>query len=146
MTYQIINSSQGASAATTYLQQAGLKLATAGAQAAATEVGDAIGAAVGAGLGIAIPVPVVGSALGALAGWLVSSAWGIAFPNCDGPVAAGIRTFNGADLRQWTASAPFAVSENHPGINSPSGCGSNSNYNTDWVVFLTQPQAVAAAG
>lgn len=145
VTYQIINSSAGESAATTYLQQTGLKLANAGAQAAATAVGDAIGTAIGAALGIAIPVPVVGSALGALAGWLLSSAWGVAFPNCDGPVAAGIRTFTGADLRQWTATTPFEVSENHPGVNSPSGCGSNSNYDTDWVAFLTQPQAVSAA-
>jgi hypothetical protein len=134
MTYHIINSSQGQTAAFGYLETAAQKLATAGASAAASAVGDAIGAAVGAALGLAVPVPLVGSALGALAGWLIGDAWGIAFPQCDGQVAAAVHIFTGAELRAMTATGTRVSLEDNPGLNSPDGCGSNSDYVVEWQV------------
>lgn len=136
-TYQIVNSSVGESDATAYLRQATLQLANAGVKALATVAAAAIGAEIGSLIGTAIPVPIIGSALGALAGWLLASAWGVAFPDCDGPVASGIHMFTGASLRAMTANNQKTTeTENHPGVNSPSGCGSNSNYDVTWSVSV----------
>ncbi len=137
ITYHIINSSKGEADATTYLQQAAEKLALAAAGALATAVTTVIGSAIGAALGIAIPVPILGSALGALAGWAVAEAWTDFFPNCDGPVAAAVHIYSGASFRVLTANGhKFTSTENNPGVNSPSGCGSNSNYNVTWSVLV----------
>jgi hypothetical protein len=67
-------------------------------QALATSTAAALGTAIGAAIGTEIPVPLLGSALGALAGWLLGSAW--AFRDCDGPVAAAVHVFTGASLRR----------------------------------------------
>ncbi len=130
LTYLITNSSVGDSNASTYIQNATEQLAIAGAKALANTTAQLIGSAIGAAIGIAFPVPLVGSALGAVAGWLIGSVWNVAFPDCDGPVAAGVHILSGSYLQAVTAGAPYVLTENHPGVNSPSGCGSNSNYNT----------------
>ena len=140
--YHIINSSVGETSATAYLQQTLGTLTNAAAKAAATAAAEDIGAAIGAALGTAIPVPLIGSALGALAGWLVGDAWGIAFPFCDGPVATGVHIYTGAELRRMMleelggAGEQYGSLENNPGVNSPDGCGSNSNYDVYWTVSL----------
>ncbi|MGA2488500.1 MAG: hypothetical protein ABSF49_21380, partial [Roseiarcus sp.] len=95
--YHIVNNSSGEASATAYLQQTLGKLADVAVQALANDASE-VGAAIGTAIGTAIPVPLVGSALGALAGWLVGDFWGVAFPNCDGPVAAGIHIYTGAEL------------------------------------------------
>jgi hypothetical protein len=96
----IVNSSSGEAATTKYLSSALSKLASAAGKALGTyatneiltqAVKDEIGAAIGATLGTAI-VPLLGSALGALSGFLVGEAWGILFPNCDGPSIIPERT------------------------------------------------------
>jgi hypothetical protein len=80
-------------------------------------------------------IPIVGSALGALAGWLVTSLAGLAFANCDGPVAAGMNILTAKSLRQATAGGqPLHRSDDQPGVDSPAGCGSNSYYRVDWEV------------
>jgi Ricin-type beta-trefoil lectin domain-like len=138
--YHIVNSSKGEASATAYLQQTLGKLANAAAQALANDAAEDIGAAIGAAIGTAIPVPLLGSALGALGGWLVGDFWGVAFPNCDGPVAAGIHIYTGAELRRLTLEESggdgkeYGSLERNPGVNSPSGCGSNSNYDVYWTV------------
>lgn len=139
----IVNSSSGEAATTKYLSSALSKLASAAGQAlgkyATNEiltqaVKDEIGAAIGATLGTAI-VPVIGSALGALAGFLVGEAWGILFPNCDGPVAASLFVYSGAELKAGTATAkPMVTTVNYPGTDSADGCGDNSNYNATYRV------------
>ncbi|WP_428492735.1 fascin domain-containing protein [Rhodopila sp.] len=136
LSYQIINSSQGETSVSAYLQQASEKIANAAVTALATTGGTALGAAISGLLQILIPVPLVGSALSALAGWLVVAGWNIAFPDCDGPVASGVHILSGAFLQsQTTNGRKYAPPpENHPGVNSPSGCGSNSNYNVSWSV------------
>ena len=83
-------------------------------------------------------MPLLGSALGALAGWLVGDFWGFAFPDCDGPVAAGVHIYTGAQLRALVLTKgdgrQYGSLDNNPGVASPSGCGSNSNYDVYWTV------------
>jgi hypothetical protein len=96
---------------------------------------------VGATIGTAA-VPIVGSALGALGGFLLGEGWGILFPNCDGPVVASMVVYSGAELRALTAGGKRAVTTtNYPGIDSAHGCGDNSNYN---VTYSISEAAVAA--
>ncbi len=136
--YHVVNSSKGPESTEQYLTntlesavEAGVKaLAQLGGNAAAA----ALGAMIGSFLGLAIPVPLLGSALGALGGWLIADAWGFLFPCCDGPVAAGYHVWSSSYLQQATAGGAITVTENHPGVNSPSGCGGNSNYNVTWTV------------
>ena len=138
--YHIVNNSNGEASATAYLQQTLGKLADVAVQALAKDAAEDVGEAIGAAIGTAIPVPLVGSALGALAGWLVGDVWGVAFPKCDGPVAAGVHIYTGAELRGLIlkelggGGKQYGSLENNPGVNSPSGCGSNSNYDVYWTV------------
>jgi hypothetical protein len=97
------------------LESAAGKLATAG----------------GAALGNAI-LPVLGSLLGAAAGYLANALVGILTANCDGPVAGEQNTFTFADLTARVAHGPFNQSTKHPGTNSPTGCGRNSAYVVNW--------------
>jgi hypothetical protein len=114
-------------------------LAGAGAQAAASAIGAGVGTLVGASIG-GVVVPIIGSALGALAGWLVGEVTGVLFANCDGPVAAQQVPFTGTDLWRKTSAGGdaqpvvFRTSTDNPGIDSPVGCGSNSDYVVNWSV------------
>jgi len=80
----------------------------------------------------------VGNALSALAGWLIENFWNVLFPNCDGPVAAGIHSFTGAELRAWFATNNLMLfmtkTDPNPGITSQNGCGNNSNYDVTWMI------------
>ncbi len=132
-TYLIINSGHSdPSVVVKGLEAAASALASKGAQLVATAAGGAIGAALGAAIGTAA-VPLIGTALGALAGWVVSSVGALLFANCDGPVAAAVHTYTGAQLRA-AGGAGLTGNDNHPGSDSPSGCGSNSDYTTFWTV------------
>jgi hypothetical protein len=142
LTYAIINNGHSdADTVQTILQKTLSTLASKGAEVATTAIGAEVGAIVGAQIGTAI-VPVIGSALGALAGWLVSTSIGLIFANCDGPVAAGFHVFTASQLasqlkKKW--NLPFnppvcAGTDDHQGIDSPHGCGSNSHYTVTWYV------------
>jgi hypothetical protein len=85
-------------------------------------------------LGTAIPIPLLGTLLGAGAGWLVGELKSLLSADCDGPVAAEQDTFNQADLLARTASGPFTHETPHPGGNSPEGCGGNSMYYVTWQI------------
>ena len=51
------------------------------------------------------------------------------FADCDGLVAAGAIPFTGADLiRRTSAGQKISNNTDHPGVDSPDGCGSNSHY------------------
>lgn len=54
--------------------------------------------------------------------------------NCDGPVAGNWIFTNGAQLAEWTANGPHYVTTFYPGTDSPTGCGSNSEYSVTWHV------------
>ncbi len=95
-------------------------------QATTTEVTGIIGK-------VASIVPVVGSALGAIAGG-VGDAINFFGPDCDGPVVADSIPATGADLALWTQNGPYKRTIGFPGTNSNSGCGSNSFYEVTYTV------------
>ena len=144
-TYAIVNSGHAdPNAAEKAVQSTVTTLAEKGATIAAGAAGTAIGAALGASIGTAI-VPVLGTALGALSGWLVSSVGSLLFADCDGPVAAGVHTFSGEQLRSGTSHAlKLGTSDHHPGTDSAHGCGSNSDYDVVWSIAL-RPFVVTGA-
>jgi hypothetical protein len=113
------------------LTQAGNALASAGAKAATSAVGGAIGATLGSAV-----LPVIGSILGAAAGWLIGEVVGLITADCDGPVAAEQAAYKGIDLwhQTQTPSRSFSHTTYHPGLDSASGCGSNSQYSVTWRI------------
>ena len=80
-------------------------------------------------------MPVVGSALGALAGWLTTEIGSVLFANCDGIVAASIRAFVSTDLLARTNNGDrIRDGVQHPGTTSATGCGANSQYATNTTI------------
>src|SRR6185437_2396378 len=79
-----------------------------------------------------ILVPLFVSAIAAIAGVLAAVEVGLLlFADCDGLVAAGALPFTGRDLiRQTSSGQKISQNTNHPGTDSPAGCGSNSRYTT----------------
>lgn len=138
LSYAIVNSGHSdPSTIEKDLESATSALAEKGAQAAATAAGTAIGAAVGAEIGTAV-IPIIGSALGALAGWLTSEVGSLLFANCDGPVAAGMHPLSCDQLAAATANgATLTQTDDQPGMDSASGCGSNSHYTVTWSAART---------
>ena len=64
-----------------------------------------------------------------------NSAEPILFANCDGPVAAGVHVFTGAELASPTLGGKVLTETDHnPGTDSPTGCGRNSNYYVTWSI------------
>ncbi len=121
LNYLIVNSGhKSPSEVESLLEQAGTSLLS------------AAGNAGGTALQSFIPVPFLGSALGALGSWLGNEIVSILNANCDGAVAAEQNTFAYADLLARTQNGPFTQTTRHPGTNSPTGCGGNSNYYVTW--------------
>jgi hypothetical protein len=147
LTYSIVNSGHSdPNEVEKELQQAVGTLADKAAQAAATAAGGLIGIELGGAIGTAV-VPLIGSALGALAGWLLSEVGVLLWVNCDGGVAAAVHMFTGAQLREQTAgNRILSELDNHQGTASPSGCGSNSNYDVTWSIYLTLSTIVETVG
>ena len=83
-----------------------------------------------------ILVPIVVSAVAAVAGILALTEAGLLlFANCDGPVASGAIPFKCSDLIKRTASGQkINETTQHPGVDSPDGCGSNSHYSTTCTI------------
>jgi hypothetical protein len=103
------------------LTQVGSALASAGAKAAAGAVASGVGMLIGATIDTDI-VPIIGSALGAIAGWLVNDIGSLIFADCDGPVASQQTAYLANQLwaqTQGDPKLPFGV--NQPGVNSPDG-------------------------
>ena len=86
-----------------------------------------------------IVVPVLVSMVAAVAGILALTEAGLLlFANCDGPVAAGAYRFTCSDLIKRTAAGQkIPEITDHPGVDSPDGCGSNSHYSTTCTVTTT---------
>jgi hypothetical protein len=135
LTYNMVNAGhQPAGKVEQALEKATETLAQKGAQIAATAVGSAIGTELGAAIGTGV-VPILGTALGALAGFLVGGAFGLIFADCDGPVASAVRVLTYDQIKAAVASGkPLTHTDDHPGIDSATGCGSNSHYTVTWSV------------
>lgn len=141
-TYLIVNNGhQSEGEVRKAIEGAANKLATTGANAAAkaieTSAATAAGAAIGALIGSPVPVlgTIVGAGLGALTGALLGELIDVINPNCDGSLAAAAQTVTGVELREKTAAGqPFGHRDSNPGIDSPHGCGKNSDYNTTWSI------------
>jgi hypothetical protein len=68
-----------------------------------------------------------------VAGWLLGKLGAFLFQDCDGIVAVEQVTLTGRDLHLKTGSGELdAVITTHPGTDSPSGCGGNSQYEVTW--------------
>jgi hypothetical protein len=104
--------------------------------AAATAAASAAGGAISGGTGTA-----VGTAAG---GWLGPKLAGVIFADCDGPVAAGDHTWTGATLAQLAIGHTLSTEDNNPGTDSPTGCGSNSQYYVTWTVSGAEVDASRA--
>ena len=135
LTYNMVNSGhQDPNKVETELKTLTETLAQKGAQIASTAVGTAIGSALGAAIGTAV-VPIIGTALGSLAGYLVGGAFGLIFADCDGPVASAVHVLTYDQIKAVVASGKAQThTDNHPGIDSADGCGSNSHYTVTWSV------------
>ena len=86
-------------------------------------------------------IPGLGAYLGAIAGWFADNVFSLTFPNCNGPVAGAFYAFRGSMLRRTLSAFQevpghglYIQTDDHPGVTSASGCGSNSHYQVIWNV------------
>ena len=123
MSYLIVNAGHSSPGAIeTALENAGVKLATA---AGATVAGAIIGSS----------VPIVGTAIGAVLGFIAGEIENILTANCDGTVAAEVQVFSYDQLASDLSTLGYFNWEtNHPGTKSAAGCGENSSYLTGWHI------------
>jgi hypothetical protein len=135
LSYVILNNGHGDHAALQRNVEAALSsLGAAAAKAATAAVGEEIGVVLGSEIGTAV-VPIVGTAIGALAGWVVGKVGSVLFANCDGVVAASVHIYDNKQLIQDTIEGrKITETVEHPGTDSPTGCGANSRYFTTTTV------------
>ncbi|KAG7402417.1 hypothetical protein Forpe1208_v017212 [Fusarium oxysporum f. sp. rapae] len=140
--YVIVNNGHSdASLVLKTIEDAAKSLAKTAAQAAAKKAIDtattAAAAAIGALIGSPVPVigPIIGAGLGFLSSSLLFPLIDMINPNCDGPIGAGTEVILGSRLRQTLDSGrPFERKDHNAGIDSPAGCGANSDYYTTWSI------------
>ena len=88
------------------------------------------GAAVSAVTGVSL--------MGSAAGFVLSKLGSFLFQDCDGVVAVEQVDFSGRDLRLKTGNHELdSVVTVHPGTDSPTGCGANSQYEVTWSIKRT---------
>jgi hypothetical protein len=116
------------------LVSAGTSITSESVSSVSKSLGAGVGAIVGVELVGNIIAPVIGSLLGALAGYLIGKLGNIVFADCDGLVAAEQIALPGRDLHLKTANGPLTATTVHYGTDSPSGCGSNSQYEVIWSI------------
>lgn len=133
--YVILNNGHGDPTKVQQGTEAALKtIGTQAAKAAATATGAALGEALGAAIGSAA-VPLLGTAIGALAGWCVTKLGSVLFADCDGVVAVGVIVSSSKQLIQNTAGGQkITETVEHPGTKSAPGCGANSHYFTTTTI------------
>lgn len=94
----------------------------------------------GTAIGTAV-LPVLGTILGAGAGWLGGEVKTIITANCDGTVAAEQVTLLYQNLLADTANGAYKHETQNPGTDSATGCGGNSMYYVTWIVSRGVPIA-----
>ena len=116
------------------LVSAGTSLTSESVSSVSKNLAAGVGAIVGVELVGNIVAPVIGSLLGSLVGYLIGKLGNIVFANCDGLVAAEQIALTGRDLHLKTANGPLTMTTVHNGTDSPTGCGSNSQYEVIWSI------------
>jgi hypothetical protein len=58
----------------------------------------------------------------------------VLFPDCDGTVVPGALSLGQTELLSYATSAPWKITYNYPGTDSPDGCGDNSEYAATYTV------------
>jgi hypothetical protein len=98
-------------------------------------IGAALGAAIGAAIGTAA-ISLTGSAIAALAGYVLSQVVGIVFADCDGTITTGLRVYTNTQILGGTMSGDDVIRDIvlDQGMDSPTGCGSNSEYQTTTTI------------
>jgi hypothetical protein len=148
LSYSIQNIAEGGDRAVRQVADVVGRMLSAGLQSAATAVANGVlvgttaGAAadvlaleVGSILGLSVATPVLGPAIGLAVGAAALKGWGMLFADCDGPVATAMHIFTGGDIkRMLDGKSAVSISEDNPGLDSPHGCGSNSQYRTTWSI------------
>lgn len=56
------------------------------------------------------------------------------FPDCDGTVVPGVLSLGQTELVSYASTAPWKITYNYPGTDSPDGCGDNSEYAVTYTV------------
>jgi hypothetical protein len=56
------------------------------------------------------------------------------FPDCDGTVVPGVLSLGQTELLSYASTAPWKITYNYPGTDSPDGCGDNSEYAVTYTV------------
>jgi hypothetical protein len=98
-------------------------------------IGAALGAAIGAAIGTAA-ISLTGSAIVALAGYVLSQVVGIVFADCDGTITTGLRVYTNTQILGGTDSGDGVIRDIvlDQGTDSPIGCGANSEYQTTTTI------------
>jgi hypothetical protein len=125
-TYGIVNSGYDANKLETALKKAVSDAASKGAKAGISAAANTILPGSGS----------IASAAGSgYADELIADILDVVFPDCDGAVAGGNHVFSGAQLAAQTANGHvISGTDNNKGTNSPTGCGSNSQYYVSWTI------------
>lgn len=123
--YVIVNNGHDQSELSQRLEQGLLTLGETAAAAVAKAGAEAAGALLGGELGTAA-VPIIGTALGALAGWLVETIGNFLFGDCDEIVATGVHVFKGSDLCAGLLSSSSIVQSDYSQGNAI--CGAAPQY------------------
>lgn len=125
-TYTVVNSGYNANTVEQDLKKWGGEAAQKGAAAGIAAAANALLPGSGS----------IASSAGSVAtNWAVGKLLDVIFANCDGTVAAGAHVFSGAQLAAQTAGGKvITVTDNNPGTDSPTGCGSNSHYYATWSI------------
>jgi hypothetical protein len=116
------------------LVQAGTSLTSDSVSSVSKALGAGIGAIIGVELAGNLLAPVIGSLLGSLVAFLIGKLGDLVFADCDGLVAAEHIALTGRDLHLKTANGPLTMTTTHPGTDSPTGCGANSQYEVTWSI------------
>lgn len=98
-------------------------------------LGAALGAAIGAAIGTAA-ISLTGSAIVALAGYVLSQVVGIVFADCDGTITTGLRVYTNTQILGGSMSGDDVIRDIvlDQGTDSPIGCGANSEYQTTTTI------------
>jgi hypothetical protein len=120
------------------LANAGDSLSLAGSSSMEEDIGKGIANILSVKIqaAITISVPVVGSILGLIESWLMDKLTDAIFESCDGVVAVELRAMMGRDLFILTDNGrkTVTVTTHHPGTDSPTACGANSEYEVTWTI------------